>query len=284
MNNLTGSLPSSLNGLWLLQYLRLEHNPKLVGTMESSIYSLERLLEIGMSLTSISGSLSDRLSQLSRLQKLELMMAHLSGTMPRTEALEHLTSLEKLGMEFPGQAHLPGLERGSSMSGTIPTSLCAQTSRLNLLVINHTTLSGTIPSCMPQSLSEFQFDWTRISGTLGVGLSNVTTLKKWGQFSARVSGTLSREWMASTPAPLIFRADFNKLSGTLPFDEWGHVPNGSEVLQCTDWDVVNAGYKYCTNWLSAGWNRLSGTLGDISKLTKIWFLSVVSTVAAAVCC
>ena len=82
-NNLSGEIPSELGTLTLLSQLALGQNPNLGGTIPPQLGSLgANLRELFLSVTGLTGTVPQSLTQLENLQVLGLDNTDLSGTIP----------------------------------------------------------------------------------------------------------------------------------------------------------------------------------------------------------
>ncbi|KAK7835835.1 receptor-like protein eix1 [Quercus suber] len=157
-NFLNGSIPSSINGLRVLGFLRLSNNHfsgnihnhwegmlhlffidlsrnNLSGGIPSSMCSLPRLSWLQLSNNNLSGNLSFGLKFLSRwISTLDFGGNRLSGTIP-TWIGERNFSIRILRL------------RGNMLYGKIPKQLCGLTS-IHVLDLAHNNFSGSIPTCL----------------------------------------------------------------------------------------------------------------------------------------
>src|SRR6266498_4125914 len=129
MNNLTGSLPSSLSDLISLNHLELQKN-QLIGSIPSSLGNLTNLGFIELADNQLSGGIPSSLGNLTGLFWLYLSYNRLSGSIP--SSLGNLKQLEYLELE------------DNQLSGSIPSSI-GNFLYLHLDLSNN-YLSGSIPS------------------------------------------------------------------------------------------------------------------------------------------
>ena len=93
-NNLTGTLPAELSGLSSVEILGLQYNPRLHGTIPSSIGQLVKLRGLGLIYSSLSGPIPEALWQLTQLEILYLQNNQLTSTISsRIGNLKKLTDL-----------------------------------------------------------------------------------------------------------------------------------------------------------------------------------------------
>jgi Leucine rich repeat len=127
-NSLSGALPNNeLKMLTSMRKLRMDHNPKLSGTLSSELMELPSLHTISFSSTNLSGNIPSRIGN--NVTELLLSSTSLTGSLP-TE-LGHVTSLRKLDM------------RGNQISGAIPTEV-GNLPHLEYIDLSWNKLSGTV--------------------------------------------------------------------------------------------------------------------------------------------
>jgi hypothetical protein len=132
LNNLNGTVPSSLDDLSSLQILDLSNN-QLTGSIPPELGSLPNLQYLYLNSNQLSGSIPTELGNLSGLERLRLFNNQLSGNIP--PELGNLSSLQILSM-YENQ-----------FTGTIPDEL-GNLSNLQALYLRKNQLSGTIPSTL----------------------------------------------------------------------------------------------------------------------------------------
>jgi Leucine-rich repeat (LRR) protein len=193
----------------------------------------------------------------------------------------------------------------SSLSGTIPETLCERMPFLRHLDISWNSISGSLPASLHDCHALEFFDATsnRLTGTLPeswANLTNLRTLLLWGN---RLSGTIPSHWSSmrklerldlswnslSGPLPTsfhecqaleFFRCPGNPLTGTLP-ESWANLTNMKVLV------IYNT---HVSGTLPSGWssmtklelldlevNQLSGTLppswGSFRALTELYLNS-----------
>ena len=93
-NNLDGTLPAKLSGLSSVETLGLQNNPRLHGTIPSSIGQLVELRGLGLIYSSLSGPIPEAMWKLTQLENLWLHNNQLTSTIsPRISNLKKLTDL-----------------------------------------------------------------------------------------------------------------------------------------------------------------------------------------------
>jgi len=129
INNLSGTLPSSIGHLTALQTIYLDHNA-LTGEIPSSIGRLTNLKILFLYFNQLQGSIPDSLYQLTNLQQLEMDDNQFTGAIsPLVGNLRKLTLLYL---------------NGNLLTGSIPASINNLT-RLQYLELEYTEISGNLP-------------------------------------------------------------------------------------------------------------------------------------------
>ena len=93
-NNLDGTLPAELSSLSSVETLVLQHNPRLRGTIPSSIGQLVKLRGLSLAYAALSGPIPEALWQLTKLQNLYLWDNQLTSTI--SPHIGNLTKLQTL--------------------------------------------------------------------------------------------------------------------------------------------------------------------------------------------
>src|SRR6266536_1603422 len=162
MNNLTGSLPSSLSDLISLNHLELQKN-QLIGSIPSSLGNLTNLGFIELADNQLSGGIPSSFGNLTNLGFLELTNNNFSGNIPSS-----LGNLKEL-------AYL--ILRRNQLSGAIPSSI-GNLTRLQNLQLQGNQLSGSIPSSLGNLTGLFwlYLSYNRLSGSIPSSLNNLSHL------------------------------------------------------------------------------------------------------------
>ncbi len=130
LNNLSGSLPSSIGNLAALQTIYLDHNA-LTGEIPSSIGRLTNLKILFLYFNQLQGSIPDSLYQLTNLQQLEMDDNAFTGVISPL-----VGNLHKLILLYLN---------GNLLTGSIPASINKLT-RLQYLELEYTGISGNLPN------------------------------------------------------------------------------------------------------------------------------------------
>ncbi len=153
-NQISGSIPESLGNLIHLEYLELGHN-QITGSIPESIGSLVNLVCLFLSINQLSGSIPGSLGNLVNIKILQLDENQLSGSIPNS--LGYLINLESLFLssnqlygsipnEIGNMNNLIYLEVGlNQLSGSIPVEI-GQLENLVYLSMHSNDLSGIIPT------------------------------------------------------------------------------------------------------------------------------------------
>jgi Leucine-rich repeat (LRR) protein len=162
-NNLSGTLPSSLDSLKALNYLGLAGN-SIGGTMPASIGNLTNLVHLDLSKNQFSGSLPPNLGNLSNLVLMYLgVNPNLTGSIP--PSFGNLTKVEEL---FINECDL---------TGKIPTELGNMTN-LKKLLLSKNRLSDTLPTNLGnlRNLKSLILDNNQLTGKIPASFRNLTGL------------------------------------------------------------------------------------------------------------
>ncbi len=201
-NNLTGEIPASFGNLSKLQLLYLDNNNGLEGEIPEEIFTgCTNLTELILHHCSLTGELSDKISNLTKLVKLELLNNELYGEIP--ESICEMTSLTHLQIQdnpFTGSipaniGNLTNLENlnlgGCQLSGSIPESI-GNLENVQYLAIGCQQLSGQIPESITnlQKVEWLFLNCNSLSGTLP-DISKMASLKGiWLDNNPNLEGTI----------------------------------------------------------------------------------------------
>ena len=186
INNLQGTLPSSLGDLTQLTFLKVTNNPGLTGSLPATIGQLRQLRYLRTTRTKLSGNLPPELAQLSQLTDLYLDQSLFSGPIPAwLGSLSNLKTLVLLGNRLTGTipkelgdlAQLTTLilsnyatikpGEGNMLTGGIPPEL-GRLTNLTYLDLSVNPLGGTIPKELGQlrNLTFLELDNCHLSGVI----------------------------------------------------------------------------------------------------------------------
>lgn len=136
-NHLSGSIPTGWCSLTNLQYVMLQNNAGLSGTIPACIASWSNLIQLNIQNTNMEGTIPAFIFESFRnLQGLYLAGSRFSGQIP--DMFDRLPFLQNVA--FNGD----GSRGGASYSGTFPTTLF-QVQTLLTVSIQYTAITGPVP-------------------------------------------------------------------------------------------------------------------------------------------
>ncbi len=211
-NQLSGPIPTSIEGLWNLEQLHLSGN-QLSGEIPPSIFDLEHINYISLGGNSLSGSIPSNVGNASNLRVLSLASNNLTGEIPSSignlKKCDHLF-LHTLNLEGGIPKEIGGMESlgylsmyASNLSGPIPAEIgsCSllhtiylnqnnlsgplpasmgHLSKLRILALQHNNFTGTIPSSFGQlvNLTSISFRKNNFTGAFPVSVARLPNLVK----------------------------------------------------------------------------------------------------------
>ena len=200
-NNLTGTLPASLNNLNELSYLDLTGNV-LSGKIPASVCDLTKLTYLDLSSNYFTSALPSSIGNLVNLQYFYANDNRLCGSLP--QSIGNLKSLCHLYLQ------------GNHISGTLPSSIGNLSKLINLVLFNN-QLSGQIPESIG-NLSNLYYllAWNnRLSGRLPESLGNLTSINDIDIDNNNLSGRIPLSLTKLTQLNALILHD-NHLSGRIP--------------------------------------------------------------------
>lgn len=223
-NNLQGELPASLAKLTALRSLQLQYNRDLKGTFPEVLYKLTQLRALRLAMTSISGSLSDRLGDLKMLDTLDLRTSPYDLSMwwdgNMATAKDHRPNKARLTGTLPasiGQlSNLRFLDLSNQqLTGELPQSL-GELSQLDTLELSNCRFSGSIPSSLGKiaSLQYLSLAGNQLSGEIPATLGSLRQLRELWLGRNELSGKLPD--LSALQALKQLGLDHNQLSGEIP--------------------------------------------------------------------
>lgn len=232
-NRLNGTIPATIGKLSALRTLKLQWNEKLTGTIPAELYDLTNLEVLALGFSGLTGELSPRVGQLTKLDTLDLRTSPWAGTAnfepnPHTlsgalpKEIGQLAKLERLSLE------------NNAFTGEIPATI-GNLGRLWMLMLNDNQLTGAIPAEM-----------TKMAKLSALFLSDNKLL---GVFPAGFAG----EGMATLAFVDVTN---NNLTGALPTPVLHSWYAGSEYIQTKFPGLEAKGYTEF--WLKG--NRFAGVL------------------------
>lgn len=149
LNGLRGSIPAELGELGALEAIVLDGN-RISGSLPNRLYQLTNLVKLSIPYSQLTGSLSTMIGNLSNLEDLRIEGAFMDGSIP--SELRMLTNLKRL------------LMRDNSLSGAIPREV-ANLPSLEELNLSFNKLTAKIPSGAYGALQEFAVAGNQLTGS-----------------------------------------------------------------------------------------------------------------------
>lgn len=175
-DRLSSTIPVEINRLTRLVRLHLDGN-NLVGSIPSSISSLNQLQHIILTRNSLSSTIPSSLWRLQKLIKLDLSWNNLSGSVPTD--LGKLTAITNMDLS------------SNQLSGDIPTSF-GDLDMMIYLNLSNKFFQGSIPDSLGKLFSITQFDLSsnELSGAIPKSLVNLTYLANLNLSFNRLDGQI----------------------------------------------------------------------------------------------
>ncbi len=259
-NNLSGTLPSSLEKLTSLTYLDCKTNA-LVGSIPYSFGNLSNLQTLYLTANKLNSSIPTTIWNLKNLINLDLSSNQLIGSIP--SSIVNLTNIQTLYLN------------NNLLTDSIPSSIGNLTT-LQRLALDNNNLSGNIPSSFANltNLIGLWLESNNLTGTITDIFSNLTNLKYLNLSSNLFTGGIPASVGNLTALSYLALAN-NKLSGTIP-DFIGNLTNLQSFyisynqftgsIPGTIGNLIDMQYLYLDN------NQLSGNIPiSIGNLTRLIF-------------
>jgi Leucine-rich repeat (LRR) protein len=145
-NNLTGTLPSSLQKLSDLLYLDVSHN-NLTGTLAASLVeSWSQLEQLYVEYNHFHGTLPPQLGKLTKLQQFSAEHNRFSGSIPT----------------FSWSVTTVGTSNSGDSTGTVTSEVFAP---LQQLLLAQNRFTGPLPATLPRTMQYADFALNRLNGT-----------------------------------------------------------------------------------------------------------------------
>ena len=230
-NNLTGSLPSSMDRLSQLRVIHLFEN-NLNGSIPTSLGKLSELRELWLQNNELSGAIPSSMANLSKLQELLLDDNELSGTIP--ESLGNLSNLRilkipdnRLSGTIPSTlGNLQNMDllelQQNELTGTIPPSL-GELSNVTILRLEENSLIGFIPPSLGNlsKLEQLALWDNELTGNIPSSLGNLTELQSLSLHKNKLSGPIHPELGQLTRLESLYLSTNAELAGPLPHELTG---------------------------------------------------------------
>ncbi|XP_077212795.1 uncharacterized protein LOC143847891 [Tasmannia lanceolata] len=187
LNNLNGSLPSSIANLSInLSHLSLGGN-QIFGSIAVGIENLVSLTVLGMDNNFLTGAIPAGIGKLNKLEGLYLSRNRLHGQIP--SSFGNLTRLNELYLyQNYLQGIIPTLEKcqylqvlelsDNNLTGTIPVQILSLPSLSNCLNLSRNSLIGSLPSGVDlKFLQRFDISHNKLLGEIPLSLGNCLSLE-----------------------------------------------------------------------------------------------------------
>lgn len=215
-NNLRGRIPTVLGVLTELRVLDLKYNYHLIGEIPEELYDLRELKRLNLRFTSITGTLSPKIGQWSRMDSLSLRTSPWAHN-----AVDYTPNKSVMTGELPkeiGQLkELVFLDLGRQhFSGTLPEEI-GNCTALQEIDLEGCRFTGSLPSSLTNlsELHSFLAEGNGFSGSLPQGMGKMTNLKHLDLDFNQIEGELPAE-LVQLPHLRILDLSGNRLTGTLP--------------------------------------------------------------------
>lgn len=248
INDLDGTIPSSLGGLNLLTSLDFGGNQFSGSSLIPYLCTLTRLSYLNLSKNKLSGKIPQCIGNLAGLTYLSLWQNSFVGRLPSSiTALTNMKNLFVDNNKFTGPVPDVGALRGLVMlnmfnnkfTSTIPASLgsCRNLTRLGLhsnmfrgpipltlsslrkltiLELYFNSLTGTIPSFVLPAIKTIKLNNNQLEGTIPTSLSSLTKVLVVNFSQNALVGTLPQEVFAAWSVVEYISLSDNRFTGQLP--------------------------------------------------------------------
>ncbi len=178
-NNLTGSIPTKIEDLQLLEKLQLDSN-QITGAILTEIGELNHLQFLSLQNNQLADTIPTEIGSLTNLDTLSLQNNLLEGEIP--PSMGNLTQLYQLQLN------------GNSLSGAIPTEL-TNLLQLKDLNLSENQLSNGLPTPMDNwsNLEILALSHNQLSGSIPTSIGNLSNLKVLSLDNNQLTGTLPTE-------------------------------------------------------------------------------------------
>ncbi|CEL98614.1 unnamed protein product [Vitrella brassicaformis CCMP3155] len=285
VHGMNGPLPATIGELPYLKSLYLwSMNSKTTGPIPPSITNLSRLEALELTRTDLSGPIPEDIGRLRRLRVLNIWgNKRMEGPFPAgVTSCRNLTRLDLHSIGLLGSlpddlGDLSRLQvlnlRGNSLSGELPQSL-VQLSQLRRLDLYENNFIGSLPDGLGtkmDSLQKLGVSRNNFSGPLPSSLGDARSLTRLAMREAGLSGSISSE-LGQLVRLRQLHLGVNQLSGPIP-SELGLLVNLRE-LSLKGNQLSGALPDTLSGWKSIEYlnlrnNKFIGTLDPLSNLTSL---------------
>ncbi|XP_072987816.1 uncharacterized protein [Typha latifolia] len=275
-NNLFyGTFPAEIANLSDLQTLALAYNPFVPAGIPAAFGNLSKLSFLWMTSANLEGEIPNSLGGLPAMVQLDLSLNSLTGSIPAgIWNLKNLKFLYLYNNKFSGNIHLNGtigaefLEidvSSNQLNGSIPESF-GDLRNLSLLFMYYNWLSGEIPASIGllPSLSDIRLFYNSLTGVMPPELGKYSPLRNVEVSNNMISGDLPVDLCAGGVFTSIVVSN-NNMSGKIP-ESLGNCVALENIRIEMNWfsGDVPVGIWSATNLTTVVMhgNALSGTLPD----------------------
>ncbi|AOW19530.1 leucine-rich repeat domain-containing protein [Urechidicola croceus] len=201
-NNLTGSIPNTINDLSSLQYLLLGYN-NLAGNIPSEIGDISSLLYLNLEVNQLNGIIPSEIGNLYNLYYLRLNTNQLTGSIPIE--ITNLSNLITLNLAV------------NDLTGSIPSDIGNVTSLTTLKLGDNNFFGTVIPPEIGNLTNLYELDLRacNLTGEIPSEIGNLTNLNYLYLFFNNLSGQVPTELQNLTNL-INFQISNNILSGDIP--------------------------------------------------------------------
>ncbi len=256
-NRLNGTIPATIGKLSALRTLKLQWNEKLTGTIPAELYDLTNLEVLALGFSGLTGELSPRVGQLTKLDTLDLRTSPWAGT-GNFEPNPHTLS-GALPKEIGQLANLRSLDLGrQKFSGNIPAEI-GQLAKLERLSLENNAFTGEIPATIGNlgRLWMLMLNDNQLTGAIPAEMTKMAKLSALFLSDNKLLGVFPAGFAGEGMATLAFvDVTNNNLTGALPTPVLHSWYAGSEYIQTKFPGLEAKGYTEF--WLKG--NRFAGVL------------------------
>lgn len=176
-NNMSGSIPESINQISSLTALAIPYNP-ITGTLPASLSSLSNFESLWIQNAQLSGSIPGRYDQLKKLTVLNLSGNQLTGAIPA--GLTSLTNITQFWLSY------------NQLTGTLPRSWSSLANVSSINLAGNPFESGPIPielSKLP-NLANLFLEGTNLTGQIPADFGNLPKLNYLSLSQNQLSGCI----------------------------------------------------------------------------------------------
>ncbi|KAL6873960.1 hypothetical protein ACP4OV_014042 [Aristida adscensionis] len=225
-NLLTGPIPESIGNLKRLTHLYLGNN-YFSGQIPSSIGNLSALAQFGASANRLEGPIPSSIGNLTKISALDLSRNELTGWIPNE--IMHLSSISKfldlsynyLEGRLPSEVgNLVNLGKlflsGNQLSGEIP-HIISNCIVLQILFMDGNAFQGSIPPTLKniKGLTQLNLTDNKLNGSIPASLGSITNLQELYLAKNNLTGSIP-ELLGNSTSLRRLDLSFNNFQGEVP--------------------------------------------------------------------